>query len=349
MIGDARPKLPPCAAGGPDDGRMRVADAGRSGQWSEVGTPRSDSAVQRALRGEIERARRRRVDSRCAYSTSAGAAGVGGADGGRRLPGHRGGHQPERAGRAAGRARDAGVADRVTATQGDVHALVDAVPAAGADLVLGHGLLEVVDDVAAAVGQLAEAVVPGGALSVLVAGRYGAALALAHAGRVNQARAVLTDPVGRSGPTDKLQRRLDVVGLRGLLESAARLSIELVQGDGVFEGWLPGAVLESAAGGGEGVAELAGVVAGTPELLVLAARLHMLARRPSPTDRSRPDRAGVGRLRPPGPASAGLGRPGGPGSRSKIDLITVLDSNGCHPLGDFGRPRRGPGAPVPSG
>jgi len=281
MIGDARPKLPPCAAGGPDDGRMRVADAGRSGQWSEVGMPRSDSAVQRALRGEIERARRRRG------GLPVRVLDVGGGSGVWAVPMAAAGCQvtvvdtsPNALAALRGRARDAGVADRVTATQGDVHALVDAVPAAGADLVLGHGLLEVVDDVAAAVGQLAEAVVPGGALSVLVAGRYGAALALAHAGRVNQARAVLTDPVGRSGPTDKLQRRLDVVGLRGLLESAARLSIELVQGDGVFEGWLPGAVLQSAAGGGDGVAELAGLVAGTPELLVLAARLHVLARRP---------------------------------------------------------------------
>jgi hypothetical protein len=35
-------------------------------------------------------------------------------------------------------------------------------------------------------------------------------------------------------------------------------------------------------GGGDGLAELADIVAGTPELLVLAARLHVLARRPTP-------------------------------------------------------------------
>jgi SAM-dependent methyltransferase len=180
-----------------------------------------------------------------------------------------------------GRAREAEVAERVTAVQGDVQSLTDAVPAGAADLVLGHGLLEVVDDVAAAVGQLAVATEPGGAVSVLVAGRHGASLALAQAGRLVQARTVLTDPVGRSGPTDPLQRRLDVPGLRGLLESSAGLAVELVQGDGVFENWL-GVEPSGPGGGGEGLAELADVVSATPELLVLAARLHVVARRPVP-------------------------------------------------------------------
>ena len=178
-----------------------------------------------------------------------------------------------------GRAREAGVAERVTAVQGDVHSLTEAVPAAASDLVLGHGLLEVVDDVAAAVGQLTLATEPGGAVSVLVAGRHGAALALAHAGRLTQARTVLTDPEGRSGPTDPLQRRLDVSGLRGLVESGAGLAVELVQGDGVFENWLA-VETQGSGGGGDGLAELADVVSATPELLVLAARLHMVARRP---------------------------------------------------------------------
>jgi SAM-dependent methyltransferase len=177
------------------------------------------------------------------------------------------------------RVRDAGVADRVSAVQGDVQALADVVPADGADLVLCHGLLEVVDDVALAVGQLAAATVPAGAVSVLVAGRHGAAVAQAHAGRLAQARAVLTDPAGRSGPHDPLQRRLSLDALRGLLETAAGLSLEVIQGDGVFEGWLPSAILDADPGGPDGLAELESIVAATPELLVLAARLHVIARR----------------------------------------------------------------------
>ncbi|HTF47310.1 MAG TPA: methyltransferase domain-containing protein [Pseudonocardia sp.] len=260
---------------------MRVADAGCSGQPSEAGLSGSGAAVRRALRAEVALARERRGD------LPVRVLDVGGGSGTWAVPMAAAGCQvtvidtsPNALAALRGRARDAGVADRVTATQADVLSLADAVPPAGADLVLGHGLLEVVDDVAAAVGQLADAVVPGGAVSVLVAGRYGAALTLAHAGRLQQASAVLTDPGGRSGPTDPLQRRLDLAGLRGLLESAARLSIELVQGDGVFEGWLPPSVLEADANGQGAVAELAGLVAATPELLVLAARLHVLARRP---------------------------------------------------------------------
>lgn len=178
-----------------------------------------------------------------------------------------------------GRAREAGVADRIIAVQGDGQTLTDVVPPGDADLVLGHGLLEVVDDVSAVVAQLSAAAVPGGGVSVLVAGRNGAALAQAHAGRVAQARAVLRDPDGRAGEHDPLQRRLGLAALRGLLESEGGLAIELVQGDGVFEGWLPGGVRVADP---DGVAELESVMSGMPELLVLAARLHLLGRRPQP-------------------------------------------------------------------
>jgi hypothetical protein len=75
-----------------------------------------------------------------------------------------------------------------------------------------------------------------------------------------------------------LQRRLDPAGLRGLLESVAGLSVELVQGDGMFAGWLPAAVAEADPAGLE---DLESVMSTTPELLVLATRVHVLARRPS--------------------------------------------------------------------
>ena len=258
---------------------MRVADAGAAGQLPEASPPGAESAVRRALRAEVERARGRRAGQPVRVLDVGGGSGVWA------VPMAVAGCQvtvvdtsPNALAALRRRARDAGVADQVTAIQGDVQALADSVPAGGADLVLGHGLLEVVDDVAASVGQLAEAVEPGGAVSVLVAGRHGAALALAHAGRLAQARTVLTDPGGRSGPTDKLQRRLDLSGLRGLLETAAQLSIELVQGEGVFDGWLPAAVLEADPAGAD---ELSRTVASTPELIVLAAQLHVLARRPA--------------------------------------------------------------------
>jgi SAM-dependent methyltransferase len=262
-------------------------DSGGGGRWSEPagrppepgeGLPGVDGPVRRALRAEVQRAGERRAGAPVRVLDVGGGSGVWA------VPMAAAGctvtvvdTSPDALAALRGRAVRAGVADRVRAVQGDAHALAEVVPSAGADLVLGHGLLEVVDDIAGVVMGLAEAVVPGGAVSVLVAGRHAAALAHAHAGRLAQARTVLTDPAGRWGSGDPLQRRLDEAGLRGLLESAAGLSVELVQGDGIFHGLLPAAVSETAPSELE---SLEALVAGNPEFLVLAARLHVLARRP---------------------------------------------------------------------
>jgi S-adenosylmethionine-dependent methyltransferase len=180
------------------------------------------------------------------------------------------------------RAREAGVADElVTGVCGDVDALDDVAPAGGADLVLGHGLLEVVDDAEAAVRALARAAAPGGAVSVLVAGRWAAVLARTLAGRIAEARAVLTGPDGRVGPGDALRRRLDAAGLRSLLGGPGGLQVELVQGDGVLEGWVPGSVCDGGPAGIRAVEELEELAAGQVSLLDVAARLHALGRRPT--------------------------------------------------------------------
>src|SRR6266545_6527056 len=87
------------------------------------------------------------------------------------------------------RAEEAGVSDRITAVQGDSDALGSLVPAGAADLVLAHGLLEVVEDPKVTIAAMAEAVTPGGAVSVVVANRYAAVLHRALAGRLGDARA----------------------------------------------------------------------------------------------------------------------------------------------------------------
>lgn len=260
---------------------MRTADADAPGMPGASGLSPSGGAVHRVLLAEVERASARRGGQPVRVLDAGGGSGVWA------VAMAVAGCQvtvvdtnPNALAALRGRARDAGVADRVTAVQADVQALTDAVPAGGAELVLGHGLLEVVDEVAASVRQLAAATAPGGAVSVLVSGRFGAALGQVHAGRLAQARAMLTDPAGRSGQSDPLQRRLDLSTLRGLLESEGRLRIETVRGDGVFEGWLPPAVPDGEPGAPEGRSELEELAATVPELLALAARLHVLARRP---------------------------------------------------------------------
>lgn len=176
------------------------------------------------------------------------------------------------------RAVEAGVADLVSAVQGDTDALADLVPAGGADLVLGHGVLEFVDDLGAAVSQLAGAAAPGGAVSVLVVNRYAALINRVLAGRLVDARQLLDDPDGQL-PGDTLLRRFDVDSLRATL-STAGLDVELLQGYGVVADLVPGAVLEGNPGAAEALAQLEMAAATRPPLRDVASRLHALARRP---------------------------------------------------------------------
>ncbi|MGW0519337.1 class I SAM-dependent methyltransferase [Crossiella sp. NPDC003009] len=176
------------------------------------------------------------------------------------------------------RAQEAGVADRVASVQGDVDFLGDVVEPGGADLVLGHGLLEHVDDVTAAMAALAAAAVPGGVVSVLVANRYAALVGRALAGRLTEARRLLDDPDGRVGPADQLQRRFDADSLGELLAGAG-LAVEVLQGDGVLADLVPGAVLDATPGAAEALAELELAAAGRPPLRDLATRLHAVGRR----------------------------------------------------------------------
>jgi SAM-dependent methyltransferase len=176
------------------------------------------------------------------------------------------------------RAEDAACSDRVTAVQGDTDVLADLVPAASADVVLAHGVLEVVDDLPASVRALARATAAGGVLSVLVANRFGAVLAWAAAGHVDEARRLLNSADGRL-PHEVVQRRLDTEQLTSLLLGAG-LSVELVQGDGVVTDLVPGSAPDATPDGAEALTELERIAAVTPPLRDVATRLHALARRP---------------------------------------------------------------------
>src|SRR4051794_38937226 len=106
------------------------------------------------------------------------------------------------------RAREHDVA--VTGRQGDLSMLLDVVAAGSADVVLCHGVLEVVDDPAAALAILARVLRPGGVLSLLVAQRHAAVVARAMAGHFQQALDLLTlgAPAGAAtAPVGRAARR----------------------------------------------------------------------------------------------------------------------------------------------
>jgi hypothetical protein len=183
------------------------------------------------------------------------------------------------------RAAEAGVQHLVSPVQGDADSLGEVVGAASADLVLGHGVLEVVEDAAVATGALAAATAAGGAVSILVANRYAAVLVRALAGRMADARRLLDDPDGRLGTGDPLLRRFETGGLTALLEGSG-LRVELVQGDGVVVDLVPSGVLETHPGAADQLVELELAAAGRAPLRDVASRLHVLARRLDPTRRA---------------------------------------------------------------
>ena len=178
------------------------------------------------------------------------------------------------------RAREHDVA--VTGSQGDLSSLLDVVGPDSADLVLCHGVLEVVDDPATALATLARVVRPGGVLSLLVAQRYAAVVARAMAGHFQQALAMLDPSTGSGHRTSqgRVGRRYTHDELAVLVRDAG-LTVDAVHGIRVFTDLVPGSLLDLEPGATAALVELEQAVATRPEYLPLATQLHLLAHRPS--------------------------------------------------------------------
>jgi S-adenosylmethionine-dependent methyltransferase len=173
----------------------------------------------------------------------------------------------------ARRAREVGV--EVTGLQGDlsdISALVD-----DADVVLCHGVLEVVDDPVAALAAIHEVLRPGGRLSLLVAQRHAAVIARAMAGHVAQALALLDDS-GTTGRTGRTGRRFTADEVTGLVTGAG-FEVSSVHGIRVFADLVPGALLDLEPGTTAALLDLERAVSERPEYLPLATQLHLLATR----------------------------------------------------------------------
>jgi S-adenosylmethionine-dependent methyltransferase len=174
------------------------------------------------------------------------------------------------------RAREHDVA--VTGRQGDLSSLLDVVAPDSADVVLCHGVLEVVDDAAAALATLARVVRPGGVLSLLAAQRHAAVVARAMAGHFQQALALLdAGPTERAAaPTGRTGRRFTHEELISLVVDAG-FDVDEVHAIRVFTDLVPGSLLDLEPGASTALVELEQAVAARPEYLPLATQIHLLA------------------------------------------------------------------------
>lgn len=172
------------------------------------------------------------------------------------------------------RADEAGVGDRVHAVQGDAEALGELVEPGSFDLVLAHGILEAVDDLALTLSGIAAAVRVDGLVSVVVGNPASAVLA----------RALTGDPAGALQELRALQSldsspRLDPDAVARHCVGAG-LIVEARHGIGVFSDLVPGATLDTPMAR-DLVAELDAEAASLSPFADLAARVHLRARRPA--------------------------------------------------------------------
>jgi ubiquinone/menaquinone biosynthesis C-methylase UbiE len=175
------------------------------------------------------------------------------------------------------RADEAGVAGLVTGVQGDLADLEAHVEPASADVVLCHGVLEVVPDPAAGLRTIARVLRPGGLLSLLVAQLHAAVVARAMAGHFQQALALLDGDAGHQRSAGRARRYTadEVTALLG----GAGFTLQATQAVRVFADLVPGSLLDLEPGATVALVDLERAVAGRPEYLPLATQVHLLATR----------------------------------------------------------------------
>ena len=203
---------------------------------------------------------------------------VGGGTGGLAVPFAALGHNvtvvdpsPDALAAAQRRAAEAGA--RLTGVQGDAASLDSVAGPKTADLVICHNVLEYVDSPADAMTAIAAVLRPSATVSVLAANAVAAVLRRALAGRFTEARRLL-ETEGAAG----LPRRFTLPALAALIEGAGLRAGE-AHGLRIFSGLVPGALLDTDAGGAEALRALEAAAAATPPLRDIAAQLHVLGHR----------------------------------------------------------------------
>jgi S-adenosylmethionine-dependent methyltransferase len=180
------------------------------------------------------------------------------------------------------RAQTAGVGERVRGVQGDGDLLHEVLPGAGKgphddgyDLALCHSVLEVVDDPAATLREIARALRHGGQVSIATVNRAGAVLARALSGHPVEALALVEDRDPAPGRSRPARRRFNPADLLALVDGAGLQA-------GPWRGVAVVADLLDAASGADpdAVRALELALAEASPYRDVASGLHLLAGRP---------------------------------------------------------------------
>lgn len=175
------------------------------------------------------------------------------------------------------RAAEAAVSARIRGLLGDAGTLAELVEAAYADVVVCHGVLELVDEPAQALGAAATVLRPGGVLSVLATQHSGAVLSRILAGHLDEAAAMLQPG---SGLAPALPRRFTRGELEALVAGAG-CAVSTVRGVRVFSDHVGTRVVDARPGAADLLGKLDAAVCDAADFLPFATSLHLLASRRS--------------------------------------------------------------------
>jgi S-adenosylmethionine-dependent methyltransferase len=225
---------------------------------------------------------RQALDARPELASGGSVVDAGGGSGGLAVPLAGLGHSvvvvdpsPDALASLERRAAESGVADRISGRQGDLSSLLEVVPVGSADVLLIHAVLEVVDDPAEGLLAALAAVRPGGLVSILAANRHAVVVHRALSGRFAAAEAVLGDPDGREGSTDRLLRRFGSDELVALAEGAG-LEVRSVSGVRVFTDLVPSGALDVDVDARNALERLELAASGEAAYRALATQFHLL-------------------------------------------------------------------------
>jgi len=175
------------------------------------------------------------------------------------------------------RAADAELNSGLLGIQGDAGDLLDHVQPASFDLVLCHGVLEVVDDPAQALSAVATTLRAGGHVSVVAAGRHAAVTARALAGDFEAAQALLATTASSWDRRSWGPRRFILDELIALLAGQGFTPVA-TRGLRVFADLVPSAIVDAEPGAREALFALERAVQASRDFTSLSAGMQCIAR-----------------------------------------------------------------------